>query len=324
MTSYSKRYRGFCGTLNNYSDEDLEKIRSSCEANLFKYFVAGLEVAPTTGTRHIQFYFQVEPRTLRSCVSFWNGTLGTSNVPHLEGANGTATQNRSYCVKDGNILIEHGKLPGRCEAKEDSLSGVIEIVKKGASMVEVAKECPKSVILQFNGISRLIAMNCVPRKEKTLVEWLFGPTGSGKSRAAWEEHPDAYSKDPNTKWWDGFHSQDTVILDDYRPSKELPFNQLLRLMDRYPLTVEMKGGSTNFSPRLIVVTTSKSIRETFANLDWLDNENLCQMERRVEYYCQFLPGGCRQVIWDHRQVLTEAKDDENVMIVEQSVAVAEK
>ena len=134
------------------------------------------------------------------------------------------------------------------------------------------------------------------------------PTGSGKSRAAWEEHPDAYSKDPNTKWWDGYNSQDTVILDDYRPSKELPFNQLLRMMDRYPLTVEIKGGSVNFCPRLIVVTTSKNIRETFANLDWLDNENLCQMERRVEYYCQFGPGGSRHVIWDHRPVLSISTD----------------
>jgi hypothetical protein len=66
-----------------------------------------------------------------------------------------------------------------------------------------------------------------------------------KSRKAFGEYPDAYIK-MNNKWWDGYANEKTVIMDDYRASL-CTFQDLLRILDRYPLRVELKGACAQLS-----------------------------------------------------------------------------
>ena len=44
------------------------------------------------------------------------------------------------------------------------------------------------------------------------------------------------------KWWDGYSGQETVVLDDFK-DYAMPLVELQRLLDWYPLWVEVKGGS---------------------------------------------------------------------------------
>ena len=45
----------------------------------------------------------------------------------------------------------------------------------------------------------------------------WGPTGTGKSRRAWDEAGvEAYCKDPRTKFWDGYQVEENVVIDEFR------------------------------------------------------------------------------------------------------------
>jgi len=121
-----------------------------------------------------------------------------------------------------------------------------------------------------------------PRDFKTKVYWLYGQSGVGKSRFAWEVAPTAYAKDPSTEWWDGYALQRVVIIDDYRANAKLNFSYLLRLFDRYPMMIQMKGGSFHFSSRVIFLTTHSDVKTTFQHCDWIQEGHIQQMERRVE------------------------------------------
>lgn len=85
------------------------------------------------------------------------------------------------------------------------------------------------------------------------VRWYYGSTGSGKTRAALEEFPDAWVSMPNGRWYDGYDGHRVAVLDDFRKSW-CDYPTLLRLLDRYPLRVENKGGSRQWVPDVIIVT----------------------------------------------------------------------
>ena len=61
-----------------------------------------------------------------------------------------------------------------------------------------------------------------------------GPSGTGKSRWVAATWPDAFWKSPESKWWDGYSGQETVVLDDFK-DYAMPLVELQRLLDWYPL-----------------------------------------------------------------------------------------
>lgn len=101
----------------------------------------------------------------------------------------------------------------------------------------------------------------------------WGPTGTGKSRRAWEEAGmDAYPKDPRTKFWCGYDGQENVIIDEFRGNIDI--SHLLRWLDRYPVIVEIKGASRVLRAKKIWITSNVDPRLWYPELDHLTLEAL--------------------------------------------------
>jgi len=88
------------------------------------------------------------------------------------------------------------------------------------------------------------------------------------------------SSDNTLKWFDGYDGQPVTIIDDFR-SKGVRFSFVLRLLDRYPLSVEFKGGFVNWAPRYIFITTPNDVAGTFAARKEHLPEDIAQLERRI-------------------------------------------
>lgn len=86
-------------THNNYDAVVLQRYRDLCSDNgRFHYAVFGQEVAPTTGTRHLQGYVCFRTGTRIATVrNLFRGA-------HVEIAGGTPVQCRDYCTKDGDFF----------------------------------------------------------------------------------------------------------------------------------------------------------------------------------------------------------------------------
>lgn len=119
------------------------------------------------------------------------------------------------------------------------------------------------MIRHYNAIKRIRVDNMENVRRTgvtTCVYW--GETGTGKSRQAWlDAGDDAYIKNPNTKWWDGYKGQKNVIIDEF--VGEIRINYLLTWFDNYPCIVECKGYSIPLEATNFWITSNLPVSEWF-------------------------------------------------------------
>lgn len=153
------------------------------------------------------------------------------------------------------------------------LEEVQKLLDDGTPEVDIATDYFGVWIKYNQGFKRYKLLKANKRDYKTNVIVVQGPTGTGKSRWAMEQYPDAYWK-CNGMWWDGYETQESVIIDEFYGW--LPWNLLLRLCDRYPMQVEVKGGAVNFVAKTIVIISNKRADA------WYPNQYFDALARRVD------------------------------------------
>lgn len=127
------------------------------------------------------------------------------------------------------------------------------MIDQGKTEQELADYDFPTYIACYRGLTHYRFLKSKPRDHEMTVHVVQGPTGTGKSRWAKDQFPEAYWKQ-RSNWWDGYSGQKTVILDEFYGW--LPYDLLLRICDRYPLHVETKGGNVNFTADTIVIISN--------------------------------------------------------------------
>ncbi|UPW41889.1 replication associated protein [Dipodfec virus RodF1_112] len=269
--------RSYCFTINNYTEEDIQRLDNiQC-----KYIVYGKEVAPSTGTRHLQGYIQF--RNMRSFNALKND-LG--NHVHLERAMGSPQQNIEYCTKDGDWK-ERGERPK--QGKRNDLNDAIELVKQKRRIDEAIEEYPETVAKYHKGLQIIANYYKKPatfhRLNPRRCIWLYGAAGSGKTRRAKEifdqEHylpGDVYLfVQGNKEFINGYMGEKGALLDDFRHD-QINFAVLLKMLDPWnDCPVNTKGSWEWWIADLVIITCCKSPQEEFRGIQ----EDLNQLLRRI-------------------------------------------
>jgi len=262
------RSRRYCFTLNNPTAADIDNLT----ALPVRYLVFGHEVAPITGTPHLQgFVCWNNAKTLRSTITL----LGRC---HVELTRGTALQASTYCKKDGNF-VERGDLPA-----DPAESGGPEIDRWNTAW-DLAKaglieEIPADIRIRSYATLKRIGQDYMERLnplESPCGIWIFGLSGSGKTRAVHARFPDAFIK-PCTKWWDGYQGEDVVVVDDLDKYHVALGGELKHWADFMPFITELKGGSRRIRPRTLIVTSQYTIGDI-----WKDEETREALSRRFKF-----------------------------------------
>lgn len=271
-------FRRIAFTLNNYTEEEyawlVEVLPPRCN-----WVILGKEVAPETGTPHIQGACVFTNSIPFSRLKKWPGFRRA----HIDAMRGSPYANQLYCRKEGNYF-EHGQLPQ--QGKRNDLHEAADFLLRGGTMRQLAAENPLAVVKFGRGFSQLKTLTDPPRSSDAVtVYWLYGSTGSGKTRSAWEygkaTAPDSiWCSNDSLQWYDGYDGQVVTIFDDFR-AKDIRFSLLLRILDRYELRVQFKGGYVSWRPKVIIITTPKNVRSTFAKRNEHRPEDLVQLERRI-------------------------------------------
>lgn len=267
------RHKGFVFTWNNpdstkTADALVEEIWVKLSENNCDYLIGGLETAPTTGTLHLQGYCHFpHARTFNSIKKLLPSGC------HIESANGTASDSKAYCSKDGNFA-ERGNCPE--QGKRNDLATIKKaVIEEHKDVGEILDLIGNHQQLKF--AENLQRYRVLQPRQSLKVIWCHGETGTGKTTWAYNTYGYDLYTHTGTRWFDGYTGQKVALFDDYRPDW-FPWSLLLKLLDRFPLRVEIKGGFTMWKPEVIVITTPFDPVTTFLGIQ---PENLGQISRRI-------------------------------------------
>lgn len=289
----TRRVRDYCFTLNNYTDEECDAIKQTeC-----RYIIFGKEIAPTTGTPHLQGYIYFDEKKSMTYILKLKGW----NRVSLREAKGNADQNKTYTSKDGDVF-EKGEKPN--QGKRQDLNQVYDRIRRGENLDRIIDECPDTYLIAHRVMDRLedIHLRNRLRNFMTEGEWVFGPSGVGKSEYAFQAPGSKYIWADDGDWWDGYRGQDLVIIDEFRG--QLAYNKLLKMVDKHPnFYVRRRGREPMpFISKKVIITSSMPPWKVYKNLD--PEDSFKQLFRRFKIY-EISTEGLKEHTWEEWEARVE-------------------
>lgn len=284
MAPAEPRHRNWSFTLNNPEDNGVNPPSSLPAWPGASYRCYQLEVGES-GTPHLQGWVTFSSlKTLHGLKKL----LPAAHWQHTDAK----PANWHYCQKPvdgcdcdtcttatGHRLDGPWELgvPPKGAGTRTDLEAVAEQILADRSLDNVP---PRFFISHGKGLDNLLSRCFKPRpRVSPKVYWIWGPTGTGKSHYVAERHPadDIYWAF-SAKWWDGYTQQPVVCIDDLR-SDNWPFFTLLRLLDKYPFSVEFKGGVRHFNSPTIYITAPDTPINMYQHK--CDTDHYSQLIRRI-------------------------------------------
>jgi len=270
------RGRGWCFTINNFNDEDIEQVKALIHTTNFQYVCVGKEIGES-GTPHLQGYcYWRQPKSHTAIAGYL--TRASSRV-----ARGTAQENKTYCSKE-HLWYEEGTIPTGPTGQADKWKEVIRLAEEG-NLAEIKDTYPAIYIRYYGRLRSLYSIERPVLQGPLGNEWWVGPPGTGKSKRLHRLYPNHFPKMLN-KWWDGYMNEEVIGIEEWEPDSRLA-HHLKIWADRYPFNAEIKGGCIrNIRPERIIVLSNFKIEECFPTAITQQ-----AIRRRFKVY-HFIADGC--------------------------------
>lgn len=232
-----------------------------------QFIAFGEEVCPKTNKKHHQvfMYFHNAKSDSVKNLNKIGSSFGDTHC-NVEPMRGSFAQNESYCSKEGSYT-KLGQEP-RQGLRGDIIETKDLIVNNQITVDEIALEDPE-FYHKYGRTLREVEVIALRKRFRTWMttgEWIYGPTGVGKSHRVFKDYsPDThYVKNLDDQWWDGYVGQEIVIINEFRG--QITFSELLDLLDKWPKTVKQRcRAPVPFLAKKVYITSSKHPDEIYSN-----------------------------------------------------------
>ena len=242
------------------------------------------------GTAHLQGYVEFgKPMSLAAIKKVLGRTA------YVEERRGTRDEARAYCQKEDTRVEgpwEYGVWIGGAGHRTD-IETVLDALKEGKTEETIIDEYPVEWGRHYRMIERYRMIKAPRRSFKTAFHVHIGDSGTGKTRRVQELAPDGYWKSPG-RWYDGYDGERDIILDEI-DKQEIPLGELLRMVDRYPMRLPVKGGHVGCCPRAIYATSNAPVEEWYPRMREGEREALIRRIDSKTTYRWVKEGGVRRV-----------------------------
>lgn len=229
-------------------------------------------------TLHLQAYFEFKNAIRLS-------TLKKNRAPwstcHWEPRRGSQEEAIAYCTKEDSRVAgpwEWGT-KAKGQGKRSDLDTLVKEVKDGKPLCDII--CDNPQYLRFiSHAMKLSGLMKPQRREMPKIFWLYGDSGTGKSRSVFQAAPEAYVFHENQdgpQWWEGYAGEKQCIMDEF--NGKYPFSELLQILNPYPHRIWIKGSSGALRCNVFIFTSNDAPASFYA-----DNHNQQALRRRLNEY----------------------------------------
>lgn len=278
-------------TINNPQEKGLthEKIAAVLqELKSILYYCMSDEIGSTYHT-HIYAAFS-------SAVRF--STL-KARFPeaHLEAARGTSAQNRDYIRKSGKwehdakhgtripgTFEEWGEVPEEQPGRRTDIDCLYEMVKEGASDIEILESYPRAMMYldKIERVRQTLKAERYSTEFRPLeVTYLWGPTGTGKTRGVMEKY--GYDRVCRVTDYDHpferYAGEDVLLFDEFR--SQLRISDMLNYLDGYPLMLPCRYANKQACYTKVYLVSNVSPESQYRNIQWDEPATWQAFTRRI-------------------------------------------
>lgn len=227
-----------------------------------RYISYQIERCPSSGNLHIQCYLEAKDQMRKAGVQELFKEKCFVEPAHLPHAA------HDYTHKEDSRVVGPFTHGARVKSGERTdISRVSELILSGHTAAQILEELPDHFLRLQKGIERAIELRkSFPntpwdenRPRKVIV--ITGPPGTGKTSSIIRQYgsQNVYDVQFVNGFFNGYLNQPVALFDDFDPSNfKFPF--LLKLLDRYPITVNVKNrGDVQWNPQVVVITNNYSI-----------------------------------------------------------------
>jgi hypothetical protein len=285
-------------TYNNVTPEytidgDLKDIAYMCYEH---------QIAPDTGTRHLQGYIRFKNPKRFTTVKNWFKKHNMEGT-HFERCEGNEEQNRDYCTREetraANCMpVEYGtfdKTKG-IQGNRSDLESICSKISEGATIKDIATNYGSQFIRYHKGFERMIELTKpeppVEREVKVII--LYGDSGCGKSHKVMTKYggdPEFLKIPKGRDPWSKYNDQETIFIDEFVYS-DWDLRNMNEYLDKWQLQLDSRYTNKWAYWKTVIISTNE-----FPG-DWYKWEN----EKLREPLLRRISGRCWKVTINNRSL----------------------
>ena len=273
-------------TINNPLDYGFDHDRIKDELGDLKS-LAYYAMADEAGSCHHTHIYAA----FSSAVRF--STLkGRFPQAHLEVGRGSSQQNRDYIAKSGKwehdskhgtsipgTFEEFGELPVERPGARNDLVDLYDMVKSGLTNYEILETTPEHLI----HLDKLDRVRQTVKAEEYReifrdmeVTYIWGPTGSGKSRYVMERngYRNVYRVTDYHHPFDTYQNEPVMVFDEFR--SQIKISDMLNFLDGYPLQLPCRYANRQACYSTVYIVSNMMLEQQYAEkeefLAWCEVE----------------------------------------------------
>ena len=230
---------------------------------------------------------------------------------HIDKAMGSSQSNREYIRKEGKwadtdkaetcvegTFEEFGEIPNEADAKSPKLARLIQWIKDGLSNEEILQQDP-SFALKTRDIDvlrqELKFAEYTSKNRQIKVHYVFGDSGTGKTRSIFEKHPAAdicritnYGAKGRVQF-DSYRGQPVLVFEEFH--SQIPIADMLNYLDIYPVMLPARYYDRTACYTEVYITSNIPLEQQYPDLQKSQGETWNALLRRIHTVTEYRRGG---------------------------------